>query len=182
MHTQPQKDDRQDTSIYSGTDSNKDDQNGYSDSIVSQPKQTITPPRPLNKSFKINYEGVTFKCKAKKGYITIIGFDTGAEDVTIPGKVEFEGDYYPVREIDTFINGNNYAATRIIIEEGVEQIANFSFAEFRKLVDVTIPNSIREIGKNAFRDKSGMKFNVPSNINVYDLRGGHAIRLKYYDK
>ena len=157
---------------------NEDDQLDHPSPTVSQSLQTITPKRPLNKSFKVLYEGVTFKCKAKKGYITITGFDTGAENVTIPGKVEFEGDYYIVREIDTFINGNNYAATKIVIEEGVEQIASFAFVEFRKLVDVTIPSTIKEIGKNAFRDNSGMRFNAPSNISEYDLRGGRAIRVR----
>ena len=175
---QPQKEHGQGTPTYTGTGSSKDDQYGHTEPVVTQPRQTITPKRPLNKSFKVFYEGVTFKCKAKKGYITITGFDTGAGNVTIPGKVEFEGEYYPVREIDTFINGNNYAATRLVIEEGVEQIANFAFVEFRKLVDVTIPSTIKEIGKNAFRDNSGMRFNAPSNISEYDLRGGRAIRVR----
>lgn len=177
-YTQPQKGQGQNTPTYTGTGSSKDDQYGQVKPVVTQPRQTITPKRPLNKSFKFLYEGVTFKCKAKKGYITITGFDTGAGNVTIPGKVEFEGDYYPVREIDTFINGNNYAATRLVIEEGVEQIASFAFVEFRKLVDVTIPTTVKEIGKNAFRDNNGMRFNAPSNINEYDLRGGRAIRVR----
>lgn len=178
VYTQPQKEQGQDMPTYMGTGSSKDDQYGHTDPIVSLPRQTITPKRPLNKSFKVVYEGVTFKCKAKKGYITITGFDTGADNVTIPGKVEFEGDYYPVREIDTFINGNNYAATKMVIEEGVEHIANFAFVEFRKLIDVTIPSTIKEIGKNAFFYYSAMRFNAPSNINEYDLRGGRAIRVR----
>lgn len=178
LYTQSPKDHGQYLPTYTGTGSSKDDQYGHVESVVTQTRQTITPKRQLNKSFKVSYKGVTFKCKAKKGYITITGFDTGAGNVTIPGKVEFEGDYYPVREIDTFINGNNYAASRLVIEEGVEQIANFAFVEFRKLVDVTIPSTIKEIGKNAFRDNSGMRFNAPSNISEYDLRGGRAIRVR----
>lgn len=178
VYTQPQKDNRQETPTYIGTSSSKDDQYGHSEPVVTQPTTRITPPRPLNKSFKVNYEGVTFKCKAKKGYITITGFDTNAGNVTIPAKVEFEGNYYPVRDIDTFINGNNYSATRLVIEDGVEIIDNFAFVEFRKLMEVTIPNSIKEIGKNAFRDNSGMKFNVPSNISEYDLRAGRTIKVR----
>lgn len=178
VYTPLQKEERQDTPTYTGTGSNKDDQYGHSDPVVTQPTIRITPPRPLNKSFKVNYEGVTFKCKAKKGYITITGFDTNAGNVTIPGRVEFEGNYYPVREIDTFINGNNYSATRLVIEDGVEIIDNFAFVEFRKLMDVTIPNSIKEIGKNAFRDNSGMRFNAPSIISEYDLRAGRTIKVR----
>ena len=177
VYTQ-QKDNRQETPSYTGTDSNKDDQYGYSDPVVPQSATRATPPRSLNKSFKVNYEGVTFKCKAKKGYVTITGFDTSAGDVIIPGRVEFEGNYYPVREIDTFVNGNNYSATRLVIEDGVEIIDNYAFVEFRKLMDVTIPNSIKEIGKNAFRDNNGMIFNAPSNISVYDLRAGRTIKVR----
>lgn len=169
---------QQDTPTYTGNDSAMEKQYEPQTPGDTQPSAHVMPPRPLNKSFKINYGGVTFKCKAKKGFVTITGFDTNAGSVTIPGKVEFEGEYYPVREIDTFINGNNYAAASLVIEEGVESIANFAFVEFRKLVDVTIPSTIKEIGKNAFRDNSGMRFNAPSNISLYDLRGGRSIRVR----
>jgi len=178
VYNQARKEDRHGTPTYTGAGSNKNNLYGHSDPVVTQPTTRITPPRPLNKSFKVNYEGVTFKCKAKKGYITITGFDTNAGSVTIPSRVEFEGIYYPVREIDTFINGNNYSATRLVIEDGVEIIDNYAFIEFRKLMDVTIPNSIKEIGKNAFRDNSGMKFNTPSNISEYDLRAGRTIKVR----
>jgi len=166
------------TPIYSEANLSMNDSYKYSSPVTTQPSVRFTPPRPLNKSFKVDYEGVIFKCKAKKGYVTITGFDTNAENVTIPAKVEFQGEFYPVREVDTFINGNNYSAKRLVIEEGVESIANFAFIEFRKLVDVTIPNSINKIGKNAFRDKSGMRFTIPSNISEYDLRGGRTIKIK----
>ena len=46
------------------------DNNAVVESIV------ITPPYPLNETFKYTYDGVTFKCKAKKGYVTITSFDT----------------------------------------------------------------------------------------------------------
>ena len=140
--------------------------------------QSEIPSKPLNKSFKVLYNGVTFKCRAKRGFITITGFDTNAAVVTIPGRVNYANDDYPVKEIDTFINGNNYSARKLIIEEGVETISNFAFMEFRKLIDVTIPNSMKSIGKNAFRNNNGMKFNIPSNISEYDLRGGRTINVR----
>lgn len=149
---------------------------GQVSSAISQPAPPVTPPKALNKSFKYYYEGVVFKCKAKKGYVTITGFDVGASDVRIPAQVEYAGSFYPVKYIDTFINGNNYSAARLVIEEGIQGIANFAFMEFRKLVDVTIPNSIREIGKNAFRDNPGMMFNLPSKVDENDLRAGHVIK------
>ena len=156
----------------------KDEEIDYNEPSIYQsvPLVMMTPPKPLNKSFKYMYEGVTFKCKAKKGFVTITGFDVNAENVIIPGKVEFEGDYYPVREIDTFINGNNYGAKKLVIQEGVMCVANYAFVEFRKLVDVTIPNSIKEIGKNAFRDNKGLRFSMPDGMSGYDLRKGTHIK------
>lgn len=144
--------------------------------IPTSTVKVITPPKPLNKTFKYIYEGVSFKCKAKKGYITITGFDVGAENVIIPGKVEYEGDYYPVVEIDTYINGNNYGAKKLVIQEGVMYVANYAFVEFRKLVDVSIPNSIKEIGKNAFRDNKSLRISMPDGISGNDLRKGRHIK------
>jgi PEGA domain. len=142
-----------------------DESNGDMTSMVKKAlvnTQSEIPSNPLNKSFKVRYNGVTFKCKAKRGFVTITGFDTNAAIVTIPAKVNYADDDYPVKEIDTFINGNNYSARKLIIEEGVEAISNFAFMEFRKLIDVTIPHSMKTIGKNAFRDNDGIKFNLPS--------------------
>lgn len=158
----------------------KDEEIVYNEpsTFQSAPVVMMTPPKPLNKSFKYKYEGVTFKCKAKNGYVTITEFDVNAENVIIPGKVEFEGDLYPVREINTFINGNNYGAKRLVIQEGVTDIANYAFVEFRKLIDVTIPNSISKIGRNAFRDNKGLRFILPARINENDLRKGKIIRRK----
>lgn len=164
--------------ITSNSPSEEEMQNVHSDQTIHQTMPMVTPPKALNKSFNYKYEGVTFKCKAKKGYVTITGFDVNAENVTIPGKVEFEGEYYPVREIDTFINGNNYGARKLVIQEGVMIVANYAFVEFRKLVDVTIPNSIVEIGRNAFRNNKGMKFYLPSRINENDLRKGKSINRR----
>lgn len=164
--------------ITSNSPSEEEMQNVHLDQTIQQPIQMVTPPKALNKSFNYKYEGVTFKCKAKKGYVTITGFDVNADNVIIPGKVEYEGEYYPVREIDTFINGNNYGAKKLVIQEGVVCVANYAFVEFRKLVDVTIPNSIVEIGRNAFRDNKGIKFNLPSRINENDLRKGKSIKRR----
>lgn len=147
---------------------------------VHEEKVSVTPvqntQRDFNKSFKYTYKGVTFKCKAKKGEVTITGFDVDAKEVTIPANVEYGNHYYPVKEIDTFINGNNYSAMRLVIEEGVETIANYAFVEFRKLVNVTLPNTIKEVGRNAFRDSQGLKFDVPPHIYEGTLRAGRAIK------
>ena len=102
--------------------------------------------------FNYEYKGVTFKCKAKAGVVTITSFDFKADDVTIPAVVATGNASYPVKEVSTFINGNNYSARRLVLEEGIERIANSSFIEFRKLQEVVLPSTLKMIGKNAFRN------------------------------
>ena len=155
-----------------------DDILGHTNEPVVQPTVT-TPPMQLNKSFKSQHEGVTFSCKAKKGYVSITGFDTGAVNVTIPAQVLYEGQYYPVTTIDTYINGNNYSAERLVISEGIQTIESYSFAEFRKLKEVVIPNSIIEIGKKAFRNNAKTKFTLPNFIRESQLRNGATIKITH---
>ena len=78
---------------------------------------------------------------------------------------------------DTFVNGNNYSVEVLTIQNGIEIIGKFSFAEFRKLRDVTLPSSIKSIGKKAFRFNTGMVFHLPGNINENSIRSGKEIRL-----
>ena len=162
-------------------------QNGYhaespihtsSESFSTIEPNPIVVPKSLNKSFKYTYEGVTFKCKAQKGYVTITEWNVNALDVTIPSKVIFEGNYYTVTTINTYINGNNYAAKTLNIQEGIKIIKNYAFAEFRNLTSVSIPSSIKEIGKNAFRNNSEIQFNVPDGIDENALRNGLNIKIK----
>jgi len=155
----------------------KKDQHAYAEQRIHPSRQTTTTQTQLTKSFKYEYEGVVFKCKAKKGVVTITGIDKKAVNVTIPSKVEFEGKKYTVREIDTFKDYSNNSAASLIIEEGIEVIDDYAFIEFQNLIDVTIPNSIKDIGKYAFRNNQRLKFNLPNKINESELRAGRSVKL-----
>ena len=102
------------------------------------------------KSFKYTYKNITFKCKIVEGGVEIYGFDMKADMVVIPSQVNDNGTVYQVKSIDTFLNGVNYLATKLVIEEGVESIESRAFLEFRKLKDITLPKSI-QMGKGVFR-------------------------------
>lgn len=130
-----------------------------------------------NVSFKFQYQGVTFKCKAQKGIVTITEFDVSAKEVTIPAVVSYNGNEYPVKTISTHINGNNYAANSVVIQDGIEVIKPFAFVEFRNLESVVIPQTITEIGKNAFRNNKNLVFHIPTDINEKDLRSGRGIKV-----
>lgn len=145
---------------------------------VTVESSTVLPSKSLNKTFKYVYEGISFKCKAKKGYVTITGWDVDAVNVIVPSHVIFEGEKYPVTSINTFINGNNYAAKTLTIQEGIKTIGRFAFVEFRSLTNVTIPSTIKEIGKNAFRNNNGLQFHISNGINENDLRSGRNINIK----
>lgn len=122
--------------------------------------------------FKYVYNGVEFKCKIEDGGATITAFDVKIPQVTIPGKVSYNGMTYPVKEVSTFLNGVNYLTIHLTLEEGIESIDKFAFNEFRKLQTVSLPSTIRHIGKNAFRNNGMLKFNMLSSIDEQALRNG----------
>lgn len=148
-------------------------------SIHRTPKaKPIQKSGPSKKRFRYKYEDVNFNCMVKDGDIVITGFDVNAKNVVIPSQVEFDGRYYPVMEVSTFINGNTYKTENLVMQEGIRKIGNYSFVEFRKLKNVTIPSSVMEIGKSAFYNHKGLTFKIPSGINESDLRKGNKIEIK----
>lgn len=114
------------------------------------------------RSFKYVYNDVTFKCNEDKGFITITSFDNDADIVVIPGSI----NGMTVKKVSCFINGNNYMASEIIIEEGVEEIAKFCFNEFRQLRKVTLPSTLTLVRSNAFRKNNDISFYGPDNFDT----------------
>lgn len=108
--------------------------------------------------FSYGYQGVIFKCRLKSGMVTITGFDQEASKVIVPGKVNYKGISYPVDKIDTYISGCNYSTKSLIVEEGIAEIENYSFIEFRKLEHVVLPNSLKNIGRNSFANVNDIAY------------------------
>lgn len=108
--------------------------------------------------FSYDYQGITFKCKISSGIATITSFDQDASKVIIPGKVEYKGKSYPVHKIDTYISGCNYSTISLIIEDGIKEIENYCFIEFRKLEHVVLPNSLTKIGRNSFANVNDIAY------------------------
>lgn len=118
------------------------------------------------RSFKYVYGDVTFKCDEDKGAITITSFDDDADIVTIPGSI----NGVPVRKVSCFINGHNYMAQELVIEEGVEEIAKFCFNEFRQLRKVSLPSTLTRVNSNAFRKGNDIVFYGPDNFDISLVR------------
>lgn len=124
------------------------------------------------KSFKYFYKGVTFKCKIVEGGVEINGFDMKADQVVIPSQVSNNGINYQVKSIDTFLNGVNYLASQMVIEDGVESIESRAFIEFRNLKEITLPKSI-QMKKNIFRPNQEIAIhydNVKNEIAYIDTK------------
>lgn len=126
----------------------------------------------MAQSFKYVYKGVEFKCKMNGNDVCITSFNSSVRDVTIPASVPYKGIDYPVKQVSTFMNGVNYLTVNMTLEEGIEDIDKFCFNEFRKLENVSLPSTIRHIGKNAFRDNSRLTFAMCSSISEPSIRQG----------
>ena len=164
--------------MHSGTNSPSGTESDYDADMDSESGITLSSLFQSSRIFTYNYKNVTFRCKEKKGYVTIIGFDPDAIDVTIPSIIEYDDYEYPVREISTYVKGYSYDVAKLIIEDGIEKIDDNSFREFNNLLEVTIPSSVTEIGKNVFRYNGARTFHLPKYIYEEDLQQGKSIKLR----
>lgn len=124
----------------------------------------ILPMQFMAQKVSFYYKGVSFKGKMKNTGLTITEFDTAADSVVIPGIIVLNGKQLPVKGVSTFINGNNYLATKLVLEEGIEWIDKYSFNEFRKLQFVKLPSTIKYIGTKAFRKNGNIKFQLHESM------------------
>lgn len=129
--------------------------------------------------FEYTYHGITFKCKVTgiDNAVTITGFPVKSTKVVIPAFVTYRNNTYAVKKISTFLNGVNYLAESLVLEEGIEEIDRYSFNEFRNLTSITLPSTLKHIGRYAIRNNDGMKLNIASNIDEATIRAGKEIRL-----
>lgn len=103
-------------------------------------------------AFSYTYKGVKFNCKIKSGSVEITSFDRDAYSVTIPAKVNDKGVEYNVTKVATYRSGDSYSAVYLTLEEGIREIENYCFIEFRQLESVTLPSTILKVGGKSFRD------------------------------
>lgn len=103
-------------------------------------------------AFDFSYKGVIFACKVLKDQtVCITKFDRTAKSVEIPGQVM---DYknrkkYKVKSIDLHFNGYTYLTEELTIGEGVEELEKRCFQEFISLRKITLPQSLKVVGKKS---------------------------------
>ena len=103
---------------------------------------------------------------------------TDSIDIVIPDSTVINGVVYPVKKIadkafymiDKFCSG-------ITVSETVEMIRNRAFYAFRRLSDIYIPASVKEIGDGAFGKANSLKKITVSDANTsfYSPEGSNVI-------
>ena len=93
-----------------------------------------------NKTVEVTFEGDTYSSKANEY----------ADSVTIPQKVDYEGNEYAVTGIGTEAFRACFKLLSVNIPDGVVIIRERAFYECRKLSFVVIPEGVTSIGSSAF--------------------------------
>lgn len=124
--------------------------------------------------FKCLYQGIEFRCKliSNRSAVSIEGFSTSERNVTIPSSVTYRGMVYPVKTVSTYSTIDFYSAETLTLEEGITDIDNQAFKQFRKLKEVTLPSTISHIGKKAFRNDK-ITIHQAGNIDEASVLNGY---------
>lgn len=115
-----------------------------------------------------------------------------AEKPMIPPSVEYEGENYPITEIEDhglelimmnpitgILNPNSIQGT-IEIPNTVERIGDFAFANQNGLESIQIPKSVKEIGAGAFMGCSSLRdIEIPDTVSK--IGGGAFLDTQWAD-
>lgn len=149
-------------------------------------------------SFTFTYEGETFEfVKNESGGVTCVGhvekddvlvyidslvdglveFDLARlnKPVKIPAEVCFEGQTFPVTNVDAF---SFSFVSHVVIPNTVKTIDDGAFVMSFYLSRVDIPNSVTHIGNSAFSSSSIKKIDIPQSVESIgeDAFGGTEIK------
>lgn len=128
------------------------------------------------KKYNYKYKGINFDFIVKNGRTIITGFDSDADKVLIPSKVnDDQGRTYQVSAINLYDESTKYKTSTVALEQGIIEIDEYCFTRFSQLTDVLLPNSVKIVGRKAFSKKQKPLFRLPAHISESDLIAGNAI-------
>ena len=133
------------------------------------------------------YQDVLFSYILMNGKAVITALTSNAKQICFPSEVKDKnGNTYPVQSINLFVRlsaagiaflPRHKKQTSVVIEPGIENIDDNCFSTFKNLSQVTIPNTIKYIGKDAFPKDKNISFTMPSTIRESDLLAGLPVKV-----
>ncbi len=119
--------------------------------------------------------GTIFSFKVRHGKAIITSYSGNTERVRIPANVaDKKGRRFSVVAVDLYNVYDYIYDTQILqIEEGVERIEDECFSQFENLYEVYVPQSVKFIGKDAFKNGRNISFvTLPVGAIALDLNEG----------
>ena len=95
-----------------------------------------------NKTVEVTFKGDTYSSKANEY----------TDSITIPQKVDYEGNEYAVTRIGTEAFRGCFKLLSVNIPNGVVTIGQQAFGGCQKLTSVAIPEGVTSIGNYTFQD------------------------------
>lgn len=104
--------------------------------------------------------------------LEFLGYDLAtATDITIPASIDYgNGQVKTINSIQSGLFQNNTVIEKVSIEEGIIEVAPYTFAGCTNLTTVVMPDSMNKIREGAFKDTTSLtSFNVTKNVRSIDL-------------
>ena len=119
----------------------------------------------------LKHLGYQVKCENKgEVFDSLISLKKNRKDVTnldIPSTYIYNGKNYKITEIGYGVFANSNSLINVTIPDSVKQINSFAFAGCLSLKSVTIPNSVVKIGYASFADcMSLINVTIPDSVTL----------------
>ena len=104
--------------------------------------------------------------------LEFLGYDLAtATDITIPASIDYgNGQVKTINSIQSGLFQNNTVIEKVSIEEGIIEVAPYTFAGCTNLTTVVMPDSMNKIREGAFKDTTSLtSFNITKNVRSIDL-------------
>lgn len=131
----------------------------------------LLPATAVAHDFEVN--GIYYNISGSSASVTYRGnnindySDYYVGNVTIPSTVTYNGTTYSVNFIDPYAFYKCYRLTKVTIPNSVRRIGRSAFYECTGLTSITIPNSVTSIDSNAFYGCTGLtSITIPNSVRI----------------
>lgn len=82
---------------------------------------------------------------------TVVGYAGSESVMTLPTQI----DGTPVKSVSPLADGMQHGTTEVVVSEGIENLLDNAFANFRDAKRITLPKTIKSVGANALSTGGG---------------------------